>query len=101
MPLKKGDVSQYGIGAQPGQAIFLGLEWGGVSRGDRQRTMPERGGGRGGGGRGGGMGGGPPGGGRGGAGGDWVDRPGGGSRPQAAEKQELWVKTKLALPSTE
>jgi hypothetical protein len=91
IPLQKSDISRYGIGAQPGQAICLGLEWGGVSMVDRQRTMPERGGGRGGGGRG-GMGGGP----RGGGGGMGGGR--GGSGMQQPEKQEIWVKTSLASP---
>jgi hypothetical protein len=90
LPLQKSDVSHYGIGAQPGQTICLGLEWGGISDSDRQRRMHE------GGGMGGGMppsgeggmppGGGPPGGGRGGPG------------MQTPEKQEIWVKTQLASP---
>jgi hypothetical protein len=83
IPLKKSDVFDYGIGAQPGQTICLGLEWGGMS--DRQRTMHE----------GGGMGRGPYGGGGG-------MRPGRGGMPrsgmQPPEKQELWVKTQLASP---
>ena len=54
IPLQKSDVSHYGIGAQSGQAICLGLEWGGTREGDRQRMMHEGSGG---------MGGGPPGGG--------------------------------------
>lgn len=92
IPLEKGDVFDCAIGAKPGQTICLGLEWGGM--GDRQRMRQGMGAGKGpspgGGGSmppgGGGMGGGPPGGGR------------GGSRMQAPEKQELWVKTELALP---
>ena len=87
IPLQRGDVFDYAIGAKPGQVICFGLEWGG--RGDRQRMRPEMGGGRRGGGGRGGMGGGPPGGGR------------GGSRMQPPEKQELWVKTELALPPAE
>ena len=96
IPLEKSDVSHYGIGAQPGQAISLGLEWGGMSESDRKRVGEERGGGPPGGGRrppggGGGTppGGGPPGGGRGGPG------------MQAPEKQEIWVKTLLASSPAE
>jgi hypothetical protein len=91
IPLQKSDVSRYGIGAQPGQTISLGLEWGGSNGRDRNRMMPE----------GGGMGGGPPGGG---------GMPPGGGHPhgggrggfgmQASEKQEIWVKTQLASPPT-
>ncbi len=88
IPLEKGDVFDCGIGAELGQVICLGLEWGGMSKVDRERM---------GGGPPGGMGGGPPGGMGGGRGG----RPGGGSHPQAPEKQEFWVKTQLALPSAE
>jgi len=95
IPLKKSDVFDYGIGAKPGQIICLGLEWGGMSMGDRQRTRGERGGDRGGEGRG-DRGGGRRGGDRGGMG-----RDRGGSREQAPKEQELWVKTQLALPSAE
>lgn len=90
IPLQKSDVSHYGIGAQPGQVISLGLEWGGMSESDRQRMMREGGGG---------MGGEPPGGG---------GMPPGGGRPhgggrggpgmQSSEKQEIWVKTQLVSP---
>lgn len=79
IPLQKGDVFDYGIGVESGQIICLGLEWGGMSKEDRV-SMMERMGGR------------PPG--RGG-------RPRGGSRPQPPEEQEVWVKTRLALPSAE
>jgi hypothetical protein len=94
IPLQKGDAYDCAIGAKPGQTICLGLEWGGM--GDRQSMrqggggmgMPPGGGPPGGGGGmppgGGGMGGGPPGGGR------------SGARMQQPEKQEVWVKTKLA-----
>jgi len=82
IPLQKGDVFGYALGAEPGQTIGIGLEWGGMS--DRQRMMQGMGGGRGGRGGGGGMSGG-----RG-------SRPGGGFRPQAPEKEEIWVKTQLA-----
>jgi hypothetical protein len=90
IPLQKSDVSRYGIGAQPGQAICLGLEWGGMSKADRA-NMEKMGGGMGGGPPG-GMGGGPPGG----------NPPGGGRGGpgmQSTEKQEIWVKTSLASPS--
>jgi hypothetical protein len=80
IPLKKGDVFDYGIGAEPGQVICLGLEWGGMGKQYRQEIM-ER------------MGGGPPGGMGGG--------PRGGGRMQPPEEQELWVKTQLASPSEE
>jgi hypothetical protein len=97
IPLQKSDVSRYGIGAQPGQAISLGLEWGGMSESNRERMREERGGGMGGGGEGGGgrggMGGGHHGGGRGGMGGGR-----GGPAMQAPAKQEIWVKTQLASP---
>ena len=86
IPLEKGDIFDWAIGAKPGQTICLGLEWGGM--GDRQRMRQ-------------GMGSGPPGGMGGGPGGMGGARPGGGrggSRMQAPEKQELWVKTELALP---
>jgi hypothetical protein len=92
IPLQKSDIFAYGIGVQPGQAISLGLEWGGISESNRQRTMHEGGGGMRGGPPGGGGGmppGGPPGGGRGGPG------------MQAPEKQEMWVKTQLASPPAE
>jgi hypothetical protein len=87
LPLRKGGTSGFGIGAEPGKIISLGFEWGGVSREDRQKMMESMGGGspR-------GMGGGPHGG------------PGGGmpggrrSGIKSAEKQELWVKTRLASP---
>jgi hypothetical protein len=93
IPLNKGDVFGCGIGAEPGQIICLGLEWGGMGEGDRK--------GMGGGGPGGlggappgGMGAGPPGGMGGGRGGG----PPGGSDRQQSEEQELWVKTRLASP---
>lgn len=91
IPLQKSDVFAYAIGAQPGQTICLGLEWGGISMSDRQRMRQEMGGGMRGGGGGGGMGGG-----RRGGGGRGGSR--GGSRIQPPEKQELWVKTLLASP---
>lgn len=99
IPLQKGNVFDCAIGAQPGQTICLGLEWGGISKEDHQRLMQERssggrsgmGGGHGGrGGKGGGRG---HGGGRGGS--------KGGSGMQPPEKEEIWVKTVLASPTKE
>lgn len=89
IPLKRGSAFDCGMGAIPGQTVSLGFEWGGMNKEDRQKIMERMGGEP----PSGGMGGGPPGGMGGGR------RPGGGSRPQAAEKQELWVKTRLALPA--
>jgi len=85
IPLQKGDISNYGIGTQPGQAISLGLEWGGTSRDDRQHVRKK-------------MGGRPPGGGKGVMGG-WGEH---GGRPgsQPPGKQEFWVKTNLATSPT-
>jgi len=88
IPLKKGDVFGCGIGAEPGQVICLGLEWGGMGKENRQRMMDRMGSGPPG-----GMGGGRGGGGRGGMGGGR-----GGPRMQPPEEQELWVKTQLASP---
>lgn len=91
IPLRKNDVLDYAIEAQPGQTICLGLEWGGMSKEDRERM---------GGGPPGGMGGGPPGGMDGGPpgsmGGGRGGGPRGGGRMQPPEEQELWVKTQLA-----
>jgi len=83
IPLQKSDLSDYAIGAQPGQTISLGLEWGNIKMGDRQRMREKMG-------RGGMM---PPGGGRPGGG-----RPGGRGMQQP-KKQEIWVKTQLASPT--
>jgi hypothetical protein len=93
IPLQKNDVFAYGIGVQPGQALSLGLEWGGMSKEDRQKMRERMGGGRGGGPPG-GMGGGQPGG----MGGGREGGSRGGHGMQASEKQELWVKTQLASP---
>ena len=99
IPLKKVDVFDFGFGAEPGQIICLGLEWGGMGEMDREK-MKEMGGGPPGGMSGGppgGMGGGPPGGMGGGRDGEPGDRPG----MQKSEEQELWVKTQLASPAEE
>ena len=85
IPLAKDNVFDCGIGAQPGQEICLGLEWGGMSKEDRQKMMRGMGPGRGDG---------PPGGTGGGRGGGPRSGPG----MRAPEKQELWVKIQLALP---
>jgi len=90
IPLKKSSVFSHALGVAPGQTIGIGLEWGGMDKEERQRMMKGMGGGRGV----------PPGGGGGGRGGRG-NRPGGGFRPQTQEKQEVWVKTKLALPPQE
>jgi hypothetical protein len=99
IPLKKGDAFDYGIGAQPGQIICLGLEWGGMGNEDRQQMMKGMGdgppGGMGGGPPG-GMGDGPPGGMGGGPPGGMGGRSEGGPGMQQTEEQELWVKTQLA-----
>ncbi len=88
VPLTGSGVQFYGLGAQPGQTISIGAEWGDMS--SLRREGMGRDGMRGdmGGGRGG------MGGGRGGMGGG--QRPGGMKPP---EKQEVWVKIELALPS--
>ena len=103
VPLNKRDGSFYGINAESGQKLMIGMIWGDMSefRESRQRPdgmqggggrgggMKGGGGGRGGGGMKGGMGGGGRGGGIPGGSGD--RGPGGG-----IEKQEFWVKTTLA-----
>jgi hypothetical protein len=98
LPLQKSDSSEFGIGAQSGQTICLGIEWGGMSMGKGQHQRPDRSGsggegepemgGRQTGGRG-----------RGGWGGGRGERPGGSSDSQSSEKQELWIKIKLAVSS--
>ena len=86
----KNQVFDYGIGAQPGQTISFGLEWGKISKEDRQRLMQERGGG----GRRG------MGGGRGGRGGGRGGQRGsiGGSYKEPPDEWEVWMKTQLASP---
>jgi hypothetical protein len=96
VPLRKSDIRYYGIDASPGLKIGLGARWGDM--GDLP-GRPEGGGFTGGMGGGmqppdGGIGGGPPGGGGMGGG------PAGGrrrDRPEMPEKQELWIKTTLAV----
>jgi hypothetical protein len=85
LPLTDGNLSRYGLGANPGGIVCIGAEWGDIDMGERKRpdgtgSMGMRGGrgGGGGGGKGGGLG-----------------RPGGGHR-QPPEKQEIWIKTQLA-----
>lgn len=102
LPLQTSDISHYGIGAQLGQTVGLGLEWGGVTMPDRKSDKGGRPGGMGGGPPGGGPGGAPPGGmGGGPPGGMGGGPPGGSSNNKSSEKQELWITTKLALPSTQ
>jgi len=94
IPLDTSVVRYYGIGAEAGQEIAIGAEWGGMDEMKRQMPGGEHGGGMGGGrmgGRGGGMGGGK--GGRGGG-------PGM-SRPEKPQKKEIWLKTRLADPGGE
>jgi hypothetical protein len=92
IPLDSGTVRYYGIGAEPGQKIAIGAEWGSMEgmRSERPDGMgPGMGGppmGQPGGSRPGGMGG------RGGG-------PGMG-RPEMPQKQEVWIKTVLAKPET-
>jgi len=99
IPLQGREDNCYAIGAQAGQTVGLGLEWGGM---DAQRQMrQERGRGmRDGGRRPGGMG--PGQGGRrpGGRGRGQGDRAGG-SRRQLLEKQKIWVKILLVSPQKE
>ncbi len=86
VPLKESAVQFYGLGVQPGQTICLGAGWGEmrIGRGGMRGGPP------------GGFDGGPP-------GGSGVRPPGGtgGRRIQPPEKQEIWVKTQLALPPVE
>jgi len=99
IPLKRADAFDCGVGAEPGQTISIGFEWGGMDK-DRQKMMEGTGGGPSG-----GMGGGPPGGMGGGPPGGMGGGPpgGGGGRGlggmQSIEKQELWIKTQLASPA--
>ncbi|MDH4222093.1 MAG: hypothetical protein OEV55_00990 [candidate division Zixibacteria bacterium] len=92
VPLKKRDISDFTIDAQPGQKISLGLEWGELKMSDHERKREQMGG-EGMMPPGGGMDGPPPGGGG----------PPGRGKPamQKPEKQEIWVKARLALPPAE
>jgi hypothetical protein len=100
VPLGGEDARDFALAAQPGQAISLGLKWGGMNDDDRKR-MTEQMSGRGGMGPGGGRGGGVGRGGRGGGKGPGGRRggPGGMERPESSEEQEVWLRTTLALPS--
>ncbi|MEW5993839.1 MAG: hypothetical protein AB1744_05520 [Candidatus Zixiibacteriota bacterium] len=100
VPLQESGVQFYGLGVKPGQTISIGAMWG-----DMPDMQPDRGdmpGGPGGmSGGPGGMGGGP--GGMGGRPGGMAGGPGGmgggrGRQMQQPEKQEVWIKTQLALP---
>ncbi len=92
LPLAESGLGQYGFGANPGETVCIGAEWGEgeFDMGERQRPGGMGGGIPGGGGRG------MPGGG-GGRGGGGFGRHGG-TRPQFPEKQEIWIKTRLAIP---
>lgn len=106
LPLQKSDISRYGIDDQSGGILGLGFEWGGVTMPDRKSRGGNPPGGMGGeppsGGPPGGMGSGPPGGMSGGPpggrGGDRENGPGGSSN-KISEKQEIWLKTTLAIPA--
>lgn len=93
IPLKESTVKMFGLGAKPGKPIGVGFIWGDL---EMKRPGGMSGGGRGGGGGfpGGGGGGMPPGGGPGGGSGRGRG-PGGMGTP---EKQEIWVKVRLAGP---
>ncbi len=85
IPLQESAVRYYGIGAEPGQTISIGVERGDISRDELRRAGQGMGGPGGRGGRGGGR------------IGDGTGRGGrGGSRPMPPEKQEIWIKTILA-----
>ncbi len=91
LPLAESGYGQYGFGANPGKFVCIGAEWGEFNMGERYRRE--------------GMGGGRPGGGGfpgegsfpGGYGGGGFERPAGMQR-QRPEKQEIWIKTQLAVP---
>ncbi len=91
IPLKESVIRYYGIGAEDGARITIGANWGKMEMGDMRGTKSGGGmpGGMGGG-RGGGKGGGRSGGGT----------PGG-QRPEMPEEQEVWIKTTLAVATTE
>lgn len=86
VPLTESMSRNYGIGAEPGQKLSLGFIWNDME--DRRDKMKGKrpGGGMGGGRPGGGMRGGPPGG--------FGDRDN-----STMKKQEIWVKTLLAVPA--
>jgi hypothetical protein len=93
IPLKESQVRYYGIGAEEGARITIGANWGKMDMGQKMGGMKP----------GGGRGGGPPGGGR--PGGMGGSKGGGrgdggmdGQRPEMSEKQEIWLKTTIALP---
>ncbi|HOP06955.1 MAG TPA: hypothetical protein PLF13_06655 [candidate division Zixibacteria bacterium] len=110
IPIKEADVRDYGLGGTLGDKFAVGLMWGDVEQGSGPGgggpgggSGGGMGGGPPGGGSGGGMGGGPPGGGSGGGmgGGPGGGGPGGGGGREMPEKQELWLKAKLAVPAVE
>lgn len=92
IPLGEKKESFYAVEAQPGDTIAVGLEWGGVGRGEYDRMRGGRGGGQRGGGR-------PDGTGSRGGGGRGGSM--GGFRREPPKKQEIWLKIFLASPPTE
>lgn len=101
IPLSQTKVQDYGLGLEPGNKLGVGVIWGEFDR----DAMRERSGGFHGG-MGGGMGGGTPPGGMGGGGGrmggpGYGGPPEGGGHFKRPKKQEVWLKAKLALPTTE
>lgn len=91
IPLQAGDSTRFALNARPGQTIALGLEWGGMDPGDRDK-MRDRKKDRG------GIGGMPPGGMSGGMPPGGMDRGGGkrGEMKQKMERQKLWIRVPLA-----
>ncbi|MBU1319656.1 MAG: hypothetical protein KKH67_10755 [candidate division Zixibacteria bacterium] len=86
IPLHECTDGFYGLGVHPGHVLGIGAEWGDMGMGQRPSGMrggdgPSGGGMPPGGGRGGGRGGGPP----------------GDKRPEMPEKQEVWLRTTLAV----
>lgn len=101
IPLAPMSAGFFGIDAQPGATVCIGVEWGKIEMKQMSRPSkdddfggPPRGGGPG------GMGGSPPGGGMGPGGGGMG--PGGGmsgGQPSMPEEQKIWIKTVLAKPT--
>jgi hypothetical protein len=89
VPLTEGAIRYYGLGTEPAAKIAVGIEWGDMGAFRQDRRRPESMRSPGGIGGPGGMG--PPGG--------MGGRGGTGSRPKRPEKQEIWIKTTLALPA--
>jgi hypothetical protein len=98
IPLAKSKVRDYGLGLEPGKKLGFGAEWGGRPEGMRGEGGPHFSG-TGFPGEGGGMMGGNDGdeGGRMGRPGERGERPGGEQMQNAFQKQDFWIKTKLAV----